>query len=397
VNTKTDAELVALARTGDQEAFGHLVGRYQPMAKRIALAMVTSEDVAGELVQEAMLQAYLSLDHLRDADRFRGWLYGIVLNVCRSHIRDQKTVLLSWEAMAGGVQFEAMHFPSTTPDPQEIAEEQELQRAIREAVNALSPKNRAATLLFYYGGLSLQEIATTLGASVGAVKGRLHKARKQLREQLLPVYSYGVPTDRERRPAMVKVTIADVVRAGDVAGAWSEDFHVVVLLDEAGRRILPIWIGPFEGAEIARHLLERSTFRPMTFNFMASLLGAAGVGLEEVRIEALKEDVFYATARLRTGDTVQEVDARPSDAMALALRVGSPIYVAGEVMEKAGIDLPASAGAKPRLGRGLESIARTWAEEEQRRAAPPHPCPAPDQEGIQKARQALIGFVLRGA
>ena len=98
---RTDAELVALARSGDRDAFGHLVERHQQMAKRIAMGMVPNEDIARELVQEAMLQAYLSLDHLRDDGRFKSWLYGITLNVCRSHIRDQKTVLFSLEALAG--------------------------------------------------------------------------------------------------------------------------------------------------------------------------------------------------------------------------------------------------------------------------------------------------------
>lgn len=382
---KTDAELVALARAGDKEAFGHLIERYQPMARHIALTRVANEDVARELAQEAMLQAYLSLGHLRDDGCFKNWLYGIVLNVCRSYIRDQKTAFLPWEAMAGGLRFDAIRFSGVAPDPQEIAEEQELHRRVLEAVNTLSPKNRAATLLFYYGELSLQEIAANLGVSIGAVKGRLHKARRQLREQLLPVYPHKVPTEQERRQTMVKVTIADVVRAKDVAEAWSEEFYVVVLLDEAGRRILPIWIGLFEGAEIARLLLERSTFRPMTYNFTASLLEAAGVELEEVRIEALKEDVYYAVAKLRSNGTVREVDARPSDAMALALCTGSPIYTAEEVLEKAGVDVPEDAGPQPHPAKGLDCIASMWDEQERRRAA--------QSEGYRERMGRLVDFV----
>ena len=177
---KIDAELVALARSGDKEAFGHLIERYQTMARYVAMRMVANEDTAWELAQEAMLQAYLSLHHLRDDARFKSWLYGIVLNVCKNYLRNQKTTFYSLETMAGGVQFDALPFSSTTPDPQELAEKRELQRSILWAIDDLSQKNKDATYLFYYEQLSLQEIAATLGISVGTVKGRLHRARTQL-------------------------------------------------------------------------------------------------------------------------------------------------------------------------------------------------------------------------
>jgi RNA polymerase sigma factor (sigma-70 family) len=183
-----------------------------------------------------MLQAYLSLDHLRDEGRFKNWLYGIVLNVCRSYVRNEKKPVFSWEALAGGLQFDAIRFSGTALDPQKVAEELELHRAVLEAVDTLSPKNRATTLLFYYRRLSLRETAAILGVSVVAVKGRLHRARKQLRERLWPLYlemGRVAPMD-ERRKAMIEVSVADVVK--------QKDHYVVVLLDEAGRRILPIWI-----------------------------------------------------------------------------------------------------------------------------------------------------------
>ena len=90
---QTDRELVTLARAGDKEAFGELLARYQPMALRIAQGMVRQEEVARELVQEAWLAAYLSLHQLRDEERFKSWLYSIVLNVCRSYVRDQSGIL----------------------------------------------------------------------------------------------------------------------------------------------------------------------------------------------------------------------------------------------------------------------------------------------------------------
>ena len=360
MDDRTDAELVALARFGDKDALGHLVERYQHMAKRVAMGVVAHEDIARELAQEAMLQAYLSLDRLRDVGRFQSWLYGIVLNVCRRYLRDQQRAPVSLEAMTGGLRFEAIPFTGVEPDTQEVAEARELHKAVLQAVNTLSPKNRAATLLFYYEQLSLQEIAATLGVSVAAVKGRLHKARSQLRERLSAVYSEmspAVPQDQEER-SMVKVTIADVVHRErkDKEAGKSLDAHVIVLMDEEGRRLLPIWIGQSEGQAIAIGLREFQVPRPLTHSLMGSLLKAAGAELEEVRVEELKDDTYYAVAKIRVGDIVREVDARPSDAIALAVQTGSPIYAAEEVMKRAGKEIPEDVGEAQSVGKGLDGI-----------------------------------------
>ena len=293
-------------------------------------------------------------------ERFQSWLYGIVLNVCRSHLRDQKTDLFSLEALSGGLRFEAVPFTGIEPDPQEEAEAQELHQVVLQAVNALSPRNRAATLLFYYEQLSVREAAATLGVSVAAVKGRLHKSRHQLRELLMPVYpglSSKIPQAQEVKK-MVKVTIADVIAReirNEETGETSTQ-HVVVLLDQEGQRVLPLWIGTAEGNAIAFGLREYQVPRPMTHDFIATLIEAIGAELEEVRVEELKEDTFIAVAKLRTGDKVREVDARPSDAFALAVRTGSPIYAAEEVISKGGLPIPEDVGETQVLSKGLDSI-----------------------------------------
>ena len=148
---------------------------------------------------------------------------------------------------------------------------------------------------------------------------------------------------------MVEVTIADVVaqeRKDDQTGQTST-IHVVVLRDAGGRRILPIWIGEWEGAALAMGLRDYQVPRPLTYRFTASLLEALGAELEEVRIEALRGDTFFAVAKVRSGDNTYEVDARPSDAMALAAVTGCPIFVAEEVMEKAGQAIPEELGDAP--------------------------------------------------
>lgn len=114
---KSDSELVALARDDDRDAFGVLARRYQTLARRFAMRLVSRDMLAQDLAQEAVIQTYLSLERLRDPARFKSWLGGIVLNVCRSHIRDREVTCVSLEAMMEGRQFHAVPF-STCPSHQ---------------------------------------------------------------------------------------------------------------------------------------------------------------------------------------------------------------------------------------------------------------------------------------
>ncbi|MGB3293982.1 MAG: sigma-70 family RNA polymerase sigma factor [Phormidesmis sp.] len=181
---QSDSELIHLTRCGNKAAFGQLVLRYQPMAQRLAVRVAGREDLAQELVQESMLQAYLSLEKLNDPTRFKSWLYGIVLNVSRNYWRRQKVVIFSLEAMIGSSVDRSKLLTDSSLDPQQAAEQEEIHAELRKAVDALSDKNRIAMLLFYDEQLSLREVASRLNISVNAVKGRLHKARHQLKAQL---------------------------------------------------------------------------------------------------------------------------------------------------------------------------------------------------------------------
>jgi RNA polymerase sigma factor (sigma-70 family) len=187
LSKQSDRSLISLARQGNKAAFSQLVLRYQPMAQHLAQRVIGNEDLAQELVQDAMLQAYLSLEKLRNPDRFKSWLYGIVLNVCRDHLRRRKVICFSLETIPGNWMDEALLTAESSSDPQQIAEQREIRTELVRAIKTLSHKNRSATILFYHEQLSLQEVANHLNISVGAVKGRLHKARHQLREQLSPL------------------------------------------------------------------------------------------------------------------------------------------------------------------------------------------------------------------
>jgi len=363
---KKDSELVALARQGDKDAFGVLAQRYELIARRFAIRLVGNEDGTQDLVQEAMLQAYLSLENLRDPARFKSWLCGIVLNVSRSYLRERRVAFFSLEAIFEGLHFYPAPLYETPATPEILAEERERFQIVFEAVNTLSAADRDAILLGYYAQLSLQEMVAVLNVPPGAVKVRLHRARRRLKALLQEQHPEIVPPEK-RRKKMVKVTIADVVKVESKEGQelsitpYSKTPYVVILYDEAGRRLLPIWIGPFEGESIAIGLSDFATPRPLTHNFYSSLLQAINAKVEEVRIVALKKDTFYAVVKMHCGKKTVEVDARPSDAIALAVLNDVPIFVAEEVLETAGTSIPKSVKGPPNR-KGLEKIIKDGEE-----------------------------------
>ncbi|MGQ0630437.1 MAG: bifunctional nuclease family protein [Sporichthyaceae bacterium] len=112
---------------------------------------------------------------------------------------------------------------------------------------------------------------------------------------------------------------------------------IVLLRESAGERYLPIWIGAVEATAIAFAQQGVVPARPMTHDLMRDLLAALGHELEQVRITDLRDGVFYAELVFADGI---EVSARPSDAIALALRTGTPIFGSPAVLDEAGIAIP---------------------------------------------------------
>ncbi len=335
LNAATDKELVKSTLSGSKEAFGILYDRYFDYAMQVSQGQVGRIGTAKDLVQESFLQAYLCLKHLKNPDVFKSWLHGIVLNICKAYIRDKNTSLISIEYITGGCIIDVLLPAAQLLDPCEIAEHTELRQIVLRAVNNLSPNLRRPILLFYFEHLSLREIAWKIGVSNSAVKSRLHRGRLFLREilyRLIIEYSYENYFETWRKK-MIKVRVFDVVKME----AESSKTHAVLLIDDKQSKLTLICIGKIEAAAIALGIKKREFPRPMTYELIANLMEAADVKIVEVQVESLRESTFYAVIKIRTGKKERDVDARPSDAIALALRTESPIYVSEEVMDRVGI------------------------------------------------------------
>jgi bifunctional DNase/RNase len=127
--------------------------------------------------------------------------------------------------------------------------------------------------------------------------------------------------------------------------------RVVILKEKSSERYLPIWIGPNEADAIAVKLQGVAVPRPLTHDLLSSVINILGAAVNSIIVNDLKNDTFFARVILDVDGKQVEVDSRPSDALALAVRTGVPIYAEESVLEKAGILLDGETG-KPIFEEG---------------------------------------------
>lgn len=132
---------------------------------------------------------------------------------------------------------------------------------------------------------------------------------------------------------------------------------VVLLRRVGGEEVLQIWIGPAEATAIAFELQGYEPNRPLTHDLLASVVESLGARVERVVIHDLEENTFLATTYLEQGDEVIEVDCRPSDGIALALRGGAEIFASEDVLERASVTPPSTdLSDEEKLRQVLESL-----------------------------------------
>lgn len=123
------------------------------------------------------------------------------------------------------------------------------------------------------------------------------------------------------------------------------NYHrVVILKEKAAERYLPIWIGPAEADAIAVKLQGATVPRPLTHDLLRSVIDTLGANIDSIVVCDLRSDTFYAKIMLNVDGKRLEIDSRPSDALALAVRVNAPIFADEGVMDKAGILLDGETG-----------------------------------------------------
>ncbi len=184
-----DADVVALAQRGREDAFRELVRRYERPVFSLVVRMVRDSTTAEDLAQDTFIKVLNHIDKYRPEFKFSSWLFKIANNVAIDHLRRRQLDTISMSGSphaASGSEIEATSFDieSGDADALEQMESKELGSAIEQAIATLRPEYRACILLRHVEDRSYEEIAATLDLPLGTVKTYIHRARHQLREAL---------------------------------------------------------------------------------------------------------------------------------------------------------------------------------------------------------------------
>jgi len=180
---ETDAQLVARALTGSQDAFRELVLRFERPVYSLIVRMVQDPATAEDLAQETFVKAYRSLRTYDGSRKLSSWLFKIAHNTTIDHLRRHVPDTVSLEAPQdeegrGGLA--AILSDASVEDPAAAAERRDMARSLERAISRLRPDYREAVVLFYLEGATYQEICDVTGLPLGTVKTNLHRARKEL-------------------------------------------------------------------------------------------------------------------------------------------------------------------------------------------------------------------------
>lgn len=187
-----DEVLIEKSKNGDLDAFEQLVRRYEGKVYTIAYRFMGNHADALDLAQETFLRLYQALPGFRGESSFMTWLYRIAANACRDEIRrQQKHGFLSLdgvnsaggEAAAVGCCSAGQSLGAAIISPEEAVERRELNEAIQECLNSLSPEHRMVLVMREIQGMSYEEIAGVMNCSLGTVKSRLNRARHSFKEK----------------------------------------------------------------------------------------------------------------------------------------------------------------------------------------------------------------------
>ena len=191
---KEVSHLVEAAQAGDSEAYAALVQRFQGMAYAIAYRRVRDPHLAQDLVQDAIIEAFLHLPQLKEPSAFPGWFRLIVLRQCTRVLRQVSIQCTSLEAVSEGLLAKS--------NSEELALRGEVHACVRSAVASLPTHERLVTVLFYGYRYSYNEISAFLKIPLTTVKKRLYSARQRLKVQLQAALSDEIANaEREREGA----------------------------------------------------------------------------------------------------------------------------------------------------------------------------------------------------
>jgi RNA polymerase sigma-70 factor (ECF subfamily) len=187
--TRTDQEIVALARGGEETAYRELVRRYERPLFSLLYRMVRDRELAEDLAQETFVKALNAIESYRPEYKFSSWIFKIANNAAIDHLRRRELDTLSLEGSPHAetpeaIEATALQIGDRQESPLDEVEARELGGEIEAAIAKLRPEYRSCILLRHVEGRAYEEIAEILGLPLGTVKTYIHRARNELRREL---------------------------------------------------------------------------------------------------------------------------------------------------------------------------------------------------------------------
>lgn len=195
------AELVALAKQGDMDAFEALILQHEKIVYNIAFRMMDGGEDVKDMAQEVFLKVYRNLDRFDGKSTFSTWIYRIAVNTCIDEIRKRKgkqTYSLDAELEDEDGNYKKQ-FADEGGRPEEEMLQKELRAEVLAALETLSPEHKAAVILRDIRGYSYEEIAEMMQMPLGTVKSRISRGRAQLKEEILKIRERKTDSSRQKR------------------------------------------------------------------------------------------------------------------------------------------------------------------------------------------------------
>ena len=246
-NEINDADLVARCRTGERDAFGKLVDRYQGTICALTYSATGDLALSEDLAQDTFVAAWKNLHALRDAGRFRAWLCSIARNKLRDLLQRRKTDLASQAVPVDGAATAELAVTNAVP-PEARTIGREEQELLWRTLEQLPENYREPLVLFYRQEKNVREVATTLELSEDAVRQRLTRGRAELKKEIAAFVEESLSRSRPPAAFTAGVVVALTATAPPAAAATVVTAKGATLAKSAGLLgTIGIWIGPLVG------------------------------------------------------------------------------------------------------------------------------------------------------
>jgi len=327
-DNQDDAALIARVLTGEREAFGPLLTRYQASVMRLCVRLLGSVQEAQDVAQEAAFQAFLGLARLREPARFGAWFHAIAANLARLELRRRRDPPL--RALEDDT-VKQLWWTKSDPSFEEMAVARDVHDSIMTALQELSEVNRQAVIGFYLQGYTYAELAQLFRVPVSTVKGRLFEGRRHLRATLQPAFKHG------KEPSMHPSELV-ALELDAIGEALPLTRQPVVVLREAQTQLsLAIRLTPTSAETLlaAVRSKQQPNSLPSPPDLTQQLVESLGAKLRQVVIHAVGSGAFYATLTVEHGEHISHLETRLSEALALAVRMSTPILTTRATLDAA--------------------------------------------------------------